>query len=471
VNRIIHIVLAIVLVGIAAPAPKAYADDPTPEQLEQAKKAFQEGSALYEAGKVNEAIEKFKESYRLSKKPVLLYNIGHALDEGAKDTQKALFYYRKFLADAPKDAKQRKDVAKRVEQIEKENFEAELNGTAPATTGGGGTQNTGTGTATKVEEPKTPVKVKPTGTYTATDFQHQMIESAPPGKPLDVTAFVPEDSGWTVTLYYRGAGEPKFIAKTMRWRYKELVARIPGSKMAGSSIQYYVDAKDASGTKVASAGKSTSPNLVNIDASVPPRFYPDFTDDSEGSTAGSEPKTPVRQESDEDPLTGGKSTGGGKSTQVDEPVVTGPQQQGTGFSDVGSSKFNKAKWVSTGVAGALIAGAVVTYILGSQQASNIEADRDARKGTVCETPPCFEFDTYDIDVQSAGQRYNTWHTVTMVTGVIAAGVAGYFWYKELTAKKRGDTRTVGRKADPSPELVVVPALGEGFAGAAGTVRF
>ena len=31
-----------------------------------------------------------------------------------------------------------------------------------------------------------------------------MIDAAPPGKPLDVTAFVPEDSGWTVTLYYRG---------------------------------------------------------------------------------------------------------------------------------------------------------------------------------------------------------------------------------------------------------------------------
>jgi hypothetical protein len=463
VNRIIYILLAIVL-GIAAPARDASADEPTKEQLEQAKKAFAEGNALYEEGKVPEAIEKFKESYRLSKKPVLLYNIGHALD-GAGDKQKALFYYRKFLADAPKDAKQRKEVSKRVEEIEKENFEAELNGTAPSSTGGGTGGSAGTGTK-QPEEARPPVKVKPAGTYAATDFQHQMVESAPPGKPLDVTAFVPEDSGWTVTLYYRGSGDAKFIAKVMKWRYKELVGRIPGDKIAGSSIQYYVDAKDSTGTVIARSGKSTSPNLVNVDAATPPRFYPDFTDDA--TEASTETKGPVKQERDEDPLSGKKEE------VVETPLPTGPTQQGTGFADVGSSKFNKAKWISTGLAGALIAGAVVTFVLGKQQASNIEADRDARMGTICESPPCFEFDTYDIDVQNAGERYNTWHTVTAVTGVIAAGVAGYFWYKELTAKKRGDTRTVGRKRPQSPaapDLVVAPALGDGFAGAAAAVKF
>ena len=107
----------------------AFADDapPTKEQLEQAKKAFGEGKALFDEGKLPEAIEKFKESYRLSKNPVLLYNIGFTLDQaGQKD--KALFYYRKFLADAPKAASQRKEVEKRVAVIEKENLEADLNG-------------------------------------------------------------------------------------------------------------------------------------------------------------------------------------------------------------------------------------------------------------------------------------------------------------------------------------------------------
>jgi hypothetical protein len=92
-------------------------------------------------------------------------------------------------------------------------------------------------------------------------------------------------------------------------------------------------------------------------------------------------------------------------------------------------------------------------------------------GTMCPSPPCFAFDTYDIDVQAAGERYNTMHAVTMVTGVLAAGIAGYFWYRELTAKKRGDTRTVGRNKSTSPEWAVTPSLGEGFAGAAAAARF
>ena len=94
-----------------------------------AKKAFGEGKALFDEGKLPEAVEKFKESYRLSQNPLLLYNIGFTLDQaGQKD--KALFYYRKFLADAPqgRDAAQgSRRSASNV--IEKEKLEADLNGT------------------------------------------------------------------------------------------------------------------------------------------------------------------------------------------------------------------------------------------------------------------------------------------------------------------------------------------------------
>src|SRR6185503_14306028 len=118
--------------------------------------------ALFDEGKLPEAIEKFKESYRLSKNPVLLYNIGFTLDQsGQKD--KALFYYRKFLADAPKTAKQRKEVEKRAAEIDKENLEADLNGTTtptPTNTGGG---NTTTNPTKPPEEVKPAVKIKPAG--------------------------------------------------------------------------------------------------------------------------------------------------------------------------------------------------------------------------------------------------------------------------------------------------------------------
>src|SRR5690348_7351886 len=105
VNRIIFCIA----VGVAtiAATGSAYADEtPTKEQLDQAKKAFAEGKTLHDQGKLLDAVEKFKESYRLSKNPLLLYNIGLTLDEaGQKDS--ALLYYRKFLSDAPKNAQQR----------------------------------------------------------------------------------------------------------------------------------------------------------------------------------------------------------------------------------------------------------------------------------------------------------------------------------------------------------------------------
>ncbi len=58
----------------------------------------------------------------------------------------------------------------------------------------------------------------------------------------------------------------------MKWRYKELVGRIPATKVGGSSIQYYIEAKDQAGTPVAKSGKSTSPNLINVEPGATPRL-------------------------------------------------------------------------------------------------------------------------------------------------------------------------------------------------------
>src|SRR5690606_20157873 len=118
----------------------------------------------------------------------------------AGQRDKALFYYRKFLSDAPPNAAQRKDVTKRVEVIEKEKLEADLMGTSTPASGTNATTSTGS----KAEQPKE-IKIKPPGTYSEKDFEHHLVDAAPPGKPLDITAFVPEDSGFTVTLYYRGS--------------------------------------------------------------------------------------------------------------------------------------------------------------------------------------------------------------------------------------------------------------------------
>src|SRR5690349_10767607 len=99
-------------VALASPA-LAFADDkpPSAEDMEAAKKAFGEGKKLFDKQKYAEAVEKFKESYRLSRNPVLLYNIALTFERlGTNDM--ALFYYKKFLSDAPADAAQRPDAEK-----------------------------------------------------------------------------------------------------------------------------------------------------------------------------------------------------------------------------------------------------------------------------------------------------------------------------------------------------------------------
>lgn len=446
-------IIVAVSIMLAALAVTAWAE-PTKEQMEQAKAAFAEGKSLHDQGKLPEAVEKFKESYRLSQNPLLLYNIGFTLDEaGQKDN--ALLYYRKFLSDAPANASQRKTLEERVKAIEKEKLDADLSGKP---------------TETKVEpkvdktvETKTS-KIKPAGTYSDKDFQHQIIDSAPPGKPLDVTAFVPEDSGWTVTLFYRSSGDPAFIAKPMKWRYKELVARIPAAKMNGTSIQYYIDVKDQSGAKVAASAKQASPNLIEIDASASPRFYPDWNDDSEGAS-GNGAKTV--QAEDEDPLHPGQHKQVAENTDVDIQPHDQPSTPGGAWNDVGSSKFEKAKWISTGTAGALLAGSLTFYILASKQGDNLVADSKS-----CGTPPCRAYDhQFDQAWQDAGQRYNTLSNVTFVVGFGAAVVSGYLWYRQLSAKKHGELKMSNKNASPETTWVVMPTGSPSGVGAAAAVEF
>jgi hypothetical protein len=460
--------ITIALAAVLLPtAHRAWADDkPTPEQLDAAKKAFGEGKALHDQGKLPEAIEKFKESYRLSRNPVLLYNIALTLDEN-KQLDNALFYYRKFLSDAPADAAQRKTADERVKTLEKEKLEADLNGKPPTT--GPETGPTGP-TGPKPDTTPKVVKIKPAGTYGPNDFQHQVVEEVPPQKPLDISAFVPEDSGFTVTLFYRGAGDAIFVAKPMKWRYKELVARIPAAKITGSSIQYYIEVKDQAGTVVTRSGKSTSPNLINLTAGATPRFYPDMTDEGETKSPAE-----THHHDDEDPLNKNKQqahddddiTG---NTNKSQPTPEVPSTPGQGFTDVGSTNFERAKWGSTITAGALVGLGVAFYVLASNQASALADDAKLPHGS-CTAVPC-PFDSYDRDLQSAGQRDQTISNVGIGFGVVASAVAGYFWYRQLTAKQHGDLKSAAKKpASPETTWVVAPSVTETFTGAAAAVRF
>ena len=456
-----RLILALAISLAVAPAPAFSQDAPTPAQMEKAKKAFGEGKKFFEKGDFPEAIGKFKESYNLSKNPVLLYNIGFA-NESAGQDDIALFYYRKFLTDAPAEAAQRAEVTDRVKVLEKK-FAV-----GPTTT-----------TKPEVKPPvkAEPVKIKPPGTYGADVFQHAVVDAAPPRKALDMTAFVPEDSGFVVTLYFRTAGEGKFTSKVMRRHYNQLIGRVPPEKMLGELLQYYVEVKDAAGAVVTRVGKSTSPNLVSLEAGASAQFFPDFSDSepgeaSAGTTTTTAPattgETATADDTDEDPLTGKKRTPPKKVAFVggDDSTVGPETPAGGGFADVGSSKFRYVKWGATGGAAVMLGASIALYLSASNYATALEDDSAA-----CGAPPCIKFDGTAADWESAGKRNQTLSNVTLAIGIGAAGIAGYYWYKELTAKKRGELKVSGGAASREMSWAVTPSIGDGFTGAAAAARF
>ncbi|HEY1547584.1 MAG TPA: hypothetical protein VGG28_07185 [Kofleriaceae bacterium] len=431
-----RIAFSFVIAAALAPTTRVWADDaPTKEQIDAAKKAFGEGKQLHDAGKLPEAIDKFKESYRLSKNPVLLYNIALTLDEN-KQSDSALFYYRKFLSDAPADAAQRKPAEDRVKVLENDKLNSEMSGK-----GGEDTTDTKPSAGKKHSSTK----------YTAADFKHNVVEEAPPNKPLDIAATIPDGADLSVVLYYRAAGQADFVAKPMKWHDTEVVARIPASKVNGSALQYYIEVKDSSGNKLTSSGKPSSPNLINIDPAAAEHSYSDFVDDM--------PVREPKKGKDEDNPLGG-STGDDTGPKDGGETPAGPT--GTGMFDPGSHKFEVTKWSVTGGAVLFVGLTVVFDVMASSQANALV--QDAQR-TSC-TPHC-TFDSYDAQIQSAGERDETLSRVSLGLGIAGAVVAGYFWYRDLTHHTSS-----GETAAPAePAVVIVPTLGNDTYGAAAAVRF
>jgi hypothetical protein len=493
----------------AAPSPPP----PTKEQMEKAKAAFLEGKRLIEVDKkYPEGVEKFKEAYRLSRNPVLLYNIGFTYDDLIKDKQLALFYYEKFLKDAPATAPNRDLAAERVKALKQElGADAAAGGgagtTAPAgdtkppagdtkppagdtkppagdtkppagdtkppagdtkpsggTTPPAGDTKPAGGTTPPAGDTKPTGDTKPAGDTTppagdtrppagdttpparppVTTLEHIPVEEAPPGRPLDITAFVPENARWQVTLFFRGQHEAKFTGTPMRPRYNELVGRIPPAKMAGSSLQYYVEARDLQGKLVGQSGRATSPHLVFIDVSAKPRFYPDLGGDTGDAGAG----------------TGNGSAGGGTGLGG-----AGEGSRGGGQVDLAPPR-NWKKWGSTAAAGGLLTLSITFYLLAAQASSELEAQAIESGQSPCPSPvspPCRSFSDDQKNLQAKGKRYETLSTATMVLGLAGAGVAGWFWYAEY--RDRNQAR------QGKPRTVALPLIGDGFVGGAAALEF
>lgn len=382
-NRIVRGLALAAVTVFTVPLASADEPAPTPEQLAAAKVAFNESNALYKAGKLVEAIAKLEESYRLSRNAILLYNIGRIYDKvGQPD--KVLFYFRKFLRDAPANAPLRDEATKRIGELD----------TAPV--------------AVEPVEPEPP-PVLPTSKYSPADFTHQVIDSVRPGKPVDVTASLPESSDLAVTLFYRRTGDEKFISEPMKRQDNQLVARIPETQVVGNWLHYYIEVRDPAGALITRSGRPTSPNLVNIEADI----------------------TVITARTPDDPL------------RDRPPAPTEPIRPG--------------KWIASAAAVGFLGSAVVFYARAKQQHDLIVIDANA-----CGRPPCREFDAaYAQGVESRGVLFDRLHKASIGLAVVSVGLAGYLWYREFTRVKK----------PAEVQLSVAPTFDTGFVGAAMTAGF
>lgn len=91
--------------------------EPTPQQIEQARNLFVEGTQHYQAGQLDDALERFLAAWRLVPSPELAYNVARTY-ERMGDAQHGVEFYRHYLQQAAPDAAERQDVERRIGELE-----------------------------------------------------------------------------------------------------------------------------------------------------------------------------------------------------------------------------------------------------------------------------------------------------------------------------------------------------------------
>lgn len=92
--------------------------------LARARVLFEEGQALYSAGRYAAAAERMKEAYGISRAPELAFNVGRAYDR-AGSLDEAAVYYRIYLEQADPPPDERESLEQRVAEIETRQRKAE----------------------------------------------------------------------------------------------------------------------------------------------------------------------------------------------------------------------------------------------------------------------------------------------------------------------------------------------------------
>lgn len=113
--RYVLVLVALVMTTPAlGQAPADPSDAPSVDEME-GRARFEAGRAAFVAGRFNDALDDFQRAYRLTKNPVLLFNIGAAADRLRKD-EVALEAFDAYLKQVP-NAENRAEVQGRLQVL------------------------------------------------------------------------------------------------------------------------------------------------------------------------------------------------------------------------------------------------------------------------------------------------------------------------------------------------------------------
>jgi hypothetical protein len=109
----VALMLAAVATTVVVAPRSALADD-----AQQARELFTQGNTFFDLGQFDKAIDAWQKGYQLKNDPGFLYNIAQAY-RVMEDTQKAIFFYKRYLSNSPK-AHNRAEVEQKIDALQKQ---------------------------------------------------------------------------------------------------------------------------------------------------------------------------------------------------------------------------------------------------------------------------------------------------------------------------------------------------------------
>lgn len=269
VKRILSVTTLLLSLCLGGGGGRAQAQDDDPEVVRMAKEHYKLGQDAYKAGKYDLAIKELKKAYLLKRIPAILINIGLTYRK-MKDYDMSIYFFRKFLAEAPAEDKQRPQAEAELGEVEAEKAAAlaqPRQGSKPAVEAAPKAKG-----QPAAAVPAAGANPSATGTQAlqapTAEWAHTPIDAVPPEMPVDVRVQMPVMKGVKVKVFFRKEGQATFDSLELKRRGNEKIARLPAEVASGRTFQYYIEARDGAGTLVKSSGSEASPNIVLIDKSA-----------------------------------------------------------------------------------------------------------------------------------------------------------------------------------------------------------